>query len=279
MKAAAFEYQRATRVEEVFDALARHGGEARILAGGQSLLPTLNLRLSEPALLIDITGLGELRGMTLTPAGLRIGALTRHVELLRSDLVATHAPLLAQAVPHVAHAAIRNRGTIGGSLALADPAAEFPAVAVASGAVLHLHGAAGRRDVAAADFFIGLFETALAQGEILEAVTFPAPAPGTRHVFMELSRRHGDYAIVGLALSAVLRQGRVHDLRGAFLNAGPVPVQLSGAAAEGLAPDAAAQAAAAALDFEPPGDLNAAPATRLHLARVLLRRAILGLDA
>lgn len=277
MKAAAFAYSRAARVEDVFDALAKHGDEARILAGGQSLLATLNLRLSEPTLLIDITGLTELKGIALTPAGLRIGALTRHVELLRSPLVAAHAPLLAQAVPHVAHAAIRNRGTIGGSLALADPAAEFPAVAVASGAILHLHGAAGRRDVAAGDFFLGLYETAMAPGEILEAVTFPPPPPGARHVFLELSRRHGDYAIVGLALSAVLRDGRVHDLRAAYLNAGPIPVQVPGAAAEGLAPAEAADAIV--LDFDPPGDLNAAPATRLHLARVLMRRAILSLAA
>lgn len=277
MKSAAFAYVRARGIEDVFEALAAHGAEARILAGGQSLLPVLNFRLAEPKLLVDITGLSELRGIAQTPEGLRIGALTRHVDLLRSPLVARHAPLLAEAVPHVAHAAIRNRGTIGGSLALSDPAAEYPAVALAAEAVLHLHGPAGRRDVPAAGFFRGLYETALGPEELLEAVTFPPPE-GASHAFLELARRHGDYALVGLALRATVKDGRVGDLRAAFVNAGPRPVlaMRAAAAADGLPVAEAAEAAAAALegDLEPPGDLHASSATRLHLARVLLRRAL-----
>ena len=278
MKAAGFDYLRARSVEDVFAALATHGPEARILAGGQSLLAALNLRLDAPRLLVDITGLDALRGIAETPAGLRIGALTRHVDLLRAPLVARCAPLLAEAVPHVAHAAIRNRGTIGGSLALSDPAAEYPAVALASGAVLHALGPAGRRDIAAADFFRGLYATALAPDELLEAVTFPAPPDGARHAFLEIARRHGDYALIGVALRARLDQGRLHDMRAAFVNGGPHPVLASAAAAaaEGLPLVEAAEAACAALaaDLDPPGDVQAAPATRLHLARVLLRRAL-----
>ncbi|MBB5695761.1 FAD binding domain-containing protein [Muricoccus pecuniae] len=278
MKAAAFAYLRARNIGEVFAALAEHGSDARVLAGGQSLIAALNLRLSEPRLLVDITGLSELRGIVVTPAGLRIGALTRHVEILRSAEVARHAPLLAQAVPHVAHAAIRNRGTIGGSLALSDPAAEYPAVALACGAVMHLHGPDGRRDVPAEAFFRGLYETALGETELLEAVTFPPPPADARHAFDELSRRHGDYALVGIALRAGLRDGLVRNLRAAFVNGGlrPVLATSAAAAAEGLPPAEAAEAAAAALDrdLDPPGDHHASAAMRLHLARVLTRRAI-----
>lgn len=283
MKAAAFAYLRARSIDEVFAALAEHGSDARVLAGGQSLIAALNLRLSEPRLLVDITGLSELRGIAVTPAGLRIGALTRHVEILRSAEVARHAPLLARAVPHVAHAAIRNRGTIGGSLALSDPAAEYPAVALASGAIMHLHGPQGRRDVPAEGFFHGLYETALREAELLEAVTFPPPPDDARHAFDELSRRHGDYALVGIALRAAIRDGLVRDLRAAFVNGGlrPVLAASAAAAAEGLAPAEAAEAAAAALnrDLDPPGDHHASAPMRLHLARVLIRRAILAIGS
>jgi carbon-monoxide dehydrogenase medium subunit len=278
VKAAAFSYLRARSTAEVFDALARHGADARILAGGQSLLAALNLRLAEPKLLVDITGLAELRGIEAIPGGVRIGALARHAEILRSELVARQVPLLAEAVPHVAHAAIRNRGTIGGSLALSDPAAEYPAVALVADAVLHLHGPGGRRDVPAAQFFRGLYETALAPDELLEAVTFPAPPAGARHAFLELARRHGDYALIGVAARAELRDGRVAGLRAAFVNGGAAPVLAAAAssAAEGLPPTEAAEAAAAVLDrdLDPPSDHQASGATRLHLGRVLLRRAL-----
>lgn len=283
MKAAAFGYVRARSLDQVFAAFAAHGEDARILAGGQSLLPILNLRMAEPKLLVDITGIAELRGITETPAGLRIGALVRHAELLRDPRLRTLAPLFARAVPHVAHAAIRNRGTVGGSLALADPAAEYPPVALVSAAVLHLHGPDGRRNVPADRFFRGIYDTALRTGELLEAVTVPPPPPDAAHDLQELARRHGDYAIIGLVLRCRVVDGRVRDLRAAFINGGPVPVLASraAAAAEGLAPAEAAVAAAAALDgdIDPPSDIQAAAATRLHLGRVLLRRSLSGIAA
>ena len=283
MKAAAFDYMRAHSLEQVFEAFAAHGQDARILAGGQSLVPILNLRMAEPKLLVDITGIAALRGITETPAGLRIGALVRHVELLRDSRVAALAPLIARAVPHVAHAAIRNRGTIGGSLALSDPAAEYPPVALVSGAVLHLHGPAGRRDVAAGDFFRGIYDTALQTGELIEAVTIPPPPPGTVHDLQELARRHGDYAIIGLVLRCRVEAGRVRDLRASFINGGSVPALLrrAAAAAEGLTPADAADAAASAVadDIDLPSDLQASAAMRLHLGRVLLRRSLRRLAA
>ena len=225
----------------------------------------MNLRLSEPRLLIDITHLPHLSDITLTDGALVIGALVRHADLLRSELVRTHAPLLAQAVTHVAHPAIRNRGTIGGSLSFNDPAAEYPAVAVALGATLVLRGPGGTRRVPAAQFFRGLYATDLRAAEMLEAIEIPR-APAHRSVFLELARRHGDYAMVGLA---------VHGAPGAprcvFFAVGDGPVPAPHAAA---APSIAAAQAALADDLRPPSDLNAASATRLHLARVLLGRAL-----
>ncbi len=217
MKAPSFDYVRAASTAEVFALLQRHGDAARVLAGGQTLIATLNMRLSEPALLIDIGGLDALRGITLAAGGagnvLRIGALTTHAEIERSVLVADHAPLLAQAVPHIAHPAIRNRGTLGGSLAYADPAAEWPACVLALGATLVVAGAQGERRIAADDFFTGLFTTAMAGNELLVACELPVRAPDERHAFDELARRHGDYAIAGLAARATLRSGRPLDLR------------------------------------------------------------------
>ena len=173
MKAPPFDYVRVAALPEVFALLQQHGDQARVLAGGQTLLATLNMRLSEPALLIDIGGLAALRGIALAGGMLRIGALTTHAEIESSALVAVHAPLLAQAAPHIAHRAIRNRGTLGGSLAYADPAAEWPACALALDATLVLASAGGERRVAANDFFTGLFETALAPGELIAAVELP----------------------------------------------------------------------------------------------------------
>jgi carbon-monoxide dehydrogenase medium subunit len=249
---------------EVFELLERHGEAARILAGGQSLIASLNMRLSAPALLVDIGGLEALARIESGEGVLRVGALVTHARLERSPEIARHVPLLAQAAPHVAHAAIRNRGTLGGSLALADPAAEYPACALALEAVLLVAGRKGERRVRAADFFKGLFETDLRPGEVLTAVEFPLAAKGDRSAFAELARREGDYAIVGLAAH------RSQALRLAFFGVGATPVLAERAAAQRSLREASE---ALAQDLEPAADLVHAAATKLHLARVLLERA------
>lgn len=283
MKPAPFAYVRAASLDQVFDLLARHGDEARLLAGGQSLVPTLNLRLSAPALLIDINALDELAGIAVDDGGLRIGALTRQRTVEESDEVARHAPLLKMAMPYIAHPAIRNRGTIGGSIAFADPAAELPACAIALGARIELRGADGARQVEAAEFFRGLYETDLRPGEVVTAVTIP-PCAGYRSAIAELARRHGDYAMVGLAAHARLDGRTLGDARLVFFGVGARPMQAhaAGAALEGSeVDDATVQAAQEALadGLEPIGDLQASAATKLHLARVLLARVLRQLAA
>lgn len=260
MKAPSFAYAKPRTLEEAFPLLERPG--ARILAGGQSLIPSLNMRLSAPQLLVDIGGLARLRDISQQPGGLRIGALVTHAEIERSEQVRKHVPLLADAAPHIAHPAIRNRGTLGGSLALADPAAEYPACALALNATLVLQGRRGERRVPATGFFKGLFETDIRPGEILVAGEFPKVE---RSVFLELTRRHGDYAIVGLAGVADASGRRL-----AFFSVDAKPV---------LAPQAAKakslEEAMTALkkDLSPAGDLYNSSATKLHLAGVLLSRA------
>ena len=279
MKAPAFAYARPRSRDEVFELLARYGDDARLLAGGQSLLASLGMRLSAPAVLIDINGVADLAGIRVAGDAVHIGALARHREVERSPVVARHLPLVARAMPHVAHAAIRNRGTFGGSLCNADPAAEWPACAVALDATLVLAGRAGERRVKAREFFRGLYETALEPGEILVAGEFRRIAAGERAAFGELARRHGDYAIVGVAALAKTTGGTLSDARLAFVGAGPTPILAKSAMAaiEGkkLGADAIAAAQAAlAKDLAPTGDLNGSPATKLHLARVLCSRAL-----
>ena len=272
MKASAVDYVRATSLPQALSLLAEHGDGAKLIAGGQSLLPALNLRLSAPALLIDIARLPELQGVTVVDGTLRIGAGCTHATLLTHPALAAHAPLIPRALAHVAHPAIRTRGTIGGSLANADPAAELPACALALGAVMVLQGPAGTRTVAADAFFTGLFETALAPGEILVAVEIPLQ-PGAQWGFAELSRRTGDYAMVGLA---------AHGTQGAwrlgFFSVGSTAIPARHAAAA-LAPGItehtlAAACDALAADLPEHADPQASAATRLHLARVLLRRVV-----
>ena len=279
MKPAPFAYTKPAAVAEVFDLLAEHGEDARLLAGGQSLIATLNLRLSSPTLLIDINGLGELAGITLANGALRIGAMTRQRALEESGEVRRHAPLLAMAMPHIAHPAIRNRGTIGGSIAFADPAAELPACAVALGAQIEMRGRSGRRMVAAADFFRGLYETDLRVDELVSAVVFPVLQPGYRSAFAELARRHGDYALVGLAAHARLDDGALGNVRLVFFGVGmkPVPAVAAAAMLEGRRADETAVAdaqEALARDLDPTGDLQAGAATKQHLARVLTGRVL-----
>ena len=282
MKAPSFAYARPDSVAEALALLASHGDAARVLAGGQSLLPSLNMRLSSPGLLVDITGLTELAGIRKRDGVLRVGALTRHSEIERSEEIARHVPLLAQAVPHVAHVAIRNAGTLGGSVALADPAAEYPACVLALDATLVIAGAGGERRVAARDFFRTLYTTALAPGELLLAVEFPLVQRGYRSAFVELARRHGDYAIVGLAAHGRVEGGRISDLRLAYLGVGATPVRAPRAAAamEGRSVEPQSVAAAQTAlgeDLDPSPDLYHSAAAKLHLARVLTGRALAAL--
>ena len=278
MKAAAFDYVRAHSVPEALELLARHGPGAKLLAGGQSLLPALNLRLSAPDILIDISAIAALSGIAVSPNGLRIGALTRHADLLASHDLKNHAPLLASAITHVAHPAIRSRGTIGGSLANADPAAELPACALALQARMIADSARGQRVIAASDFFTGLFETALADDEILTAIDIPAPSPNDVYGFAELSRRSGDYAIVGLAVQGRRQGDAFCELRLAYFSVG-TRAALASYAAGVLVNGGSIDEAMAALsdDLAPHDDLQASAATRLHLARVLLRRVVSGM--
>jgi len=197
-----FEYRRAGSLAEVYTLLSEHGDDAKIIAGGQSLVPMMNLRLVSPSLLLDIGGIKKLRGITLNGDMLRIGARVRHCDIASDVLIAHHTPLLAKAVQHVAHLAIRNRGTFGGSCCHADPAAEFPACSVLLGAVMEIGSVRGTREVVAAEFFHGPFTTAVEPDELLLAVHIPAALPDALFAFHELSRRQGDFAISGIAARA-----------------------------------------------------------------------------
>jgi len=284
MKAPAFDYQKPRSLDAVFALLAEYGDEARLLAGGQTLLATLNMRLSEPALLIDLNGIAALKGITVQGSMLRIGALVTHSEIEASALVARHAPLLTRAVPHIAHRAIRNLGTWGGSIAYADPAAEWPACLAALDGVVVVQGAGGERRIAARDFFVDLYTTALAGGEVLIACELPLPEPDAVFAFDELARRHGDYAIVGLALAARLAAKGLRDVRLAFLGIGTTPVRARRCEAlfEGqpLTPALIEQAAQTLQgELNPLADLTNSSATKRHLAGVLARRLLNGLPA
>ncbi len=279
MKAKAFSYCRARTIEEALEAHAAASDEARFIAGGQSLVPALALRLQAPRLLVDLNHVEELRGVRREGDWLRIGALTRHREILTDPLIAEFAPLLRAAAPFVAHPAIRNRGTLGGSIALADPAAEFPAVVLALDAEMEIAGPSGRRRVAADEFFVDLFETALAPGDLLVAVHVPLFKNAQRIAFDELARRRGDYALVGCGMVATCHSDLVENIRIAFCSVGSVPTRARHAEATiaGARIDAGRIAAAqAALDHDlaPPDGDDVPPAMRLHLARVLLGRLL-----
>lgn len=268
MKANAAGYVRASSVAQALDLLAAAGGEGRVIAGGQSLVAAMNLQLNSGLKLVDINAVAALRGIAVADGVLRLGALTRHAELASDPLVGRHAPLLAAAAPLIAHAAIRNRGTLGGSLAHADPAAELPACALALGAVLVAEGPGGERRIAAEEFFEGLFATALAEDELLTAVEIPLAEDGERQVIRELARRSGDYAIVGLA---AVRRAAGH--RVAWFGVGEAPVLSRGAMAALDGGDVEAAVTALADDLDPQDDLQGSAAYRRHVAGVLLRRA------
>lgn len=278
MKASAFAYARAASVANALDLLVAHGDGAKVLSGGQSLMPAMNLRLISPELIVDIGGIAELRGIAVTGDVVRIGALTRHVDLATSPEIATHAPLLTAAIAHVAHPAIRNRGTIGGSLAHADPASELPACMVALNATIVVRGQSGERRIAAEDFFTGIYETALSPQELLTAVEVPVARQNSAHFFHEFARRHGDYAIAGLAAQAIVEGDGFADLRLAFFAVDDRPVLARAAATlvnVAVTPAVLSEASQAlGKELNPQDDQQASPSMRRHLAKVLLARCV-----
>lgn len=269
MKPAPFAYKKARSLDEAIALLGEYQ-DARLLAGGQSLIATLNMRLSAPSILIDINGIGGLDTTIHKNGKLELGALVRHAQAERSELIAKYAPLIARAMPHIGHAAIRNRGTLGGSIAFADPAAELPACLLALDGEIDATGSRGRRTIRAQDFFKGLFETALGPQEVLTAIRMPAAGKDTRVGFAELARRHGDYAIVGLAASARADGKGLNDVRLAYFGVGATPVRAR--KAEAALASSGVDAAVAALDLDPNDDVQATAPVKKHLAGVLLRR-------
>jgi len=270
VKPAPFAYTKAKTLKEAVTLLAKHKDDARLLAGGQSLIATLNMRLSAPDLLIDINGIKNLNGIAKKGKYVEIGALARHAQVEHSDVIAKHAPLITLAMPHIGHPAIRNRGTFGGSIAFADPAAELPACLLALGGEIDIAGPRGKRKVKADAFFKGLFETALRPQEMITTIRIPAADKATRVGFAELARRHGDYAIVGLAASARGNGKGLADVRLAYFGVGDTPVRARKAEAALAAGDV--DAAVKALDLDPHDDVQATAKTKTHLAGVLLRR-------
>jgi carbon-monoxide dehydrogenase medium subunit len=270
VKPAPLAYQKARTLKEAVRLLAKHKDDARLIAGGQSLIATLNMRLSAPALLIDINGIKGLDGIAKKGKVVEIGALARHAQVERSPVVAAHAPLIARAMPHIGHPAIRNRGTFGGSIAFADPAAELPACLVALDGEIEIAGPKGKRTVKAEAFFKGLFETALRPQEMVAAVRVPAAGKDTRIGFAELARRHGDYAMVGLAASAKANGKGLKDVRLAFFGVGATPVRAK--KSETALAKGDIDGAVTMLDLEPQDDVQATGKVKKHLAGVLLRR-------
>ena len=284
MKPAPFEYHAARTRQEALSLLSSHAGDAKALAGGQSLIPAMNFRLATPAVLVDLNAIADLSYIRVDQDALRIGAMTRHRIVERSGEVRQHAPLVADAMPFIAHPAIRTRGTIGGSLAHADPAAELPAVMLALDATLRLEHAGGTRDVPVSEFFTGLFSTALAPGELVSEIAIPRGASSAGRVgwaFQEFSRRHGDFALAGVAaLVRVGSDGRCASARIALFGVGDRPL-LAAAGARALvgelpSPEAirAAADATASEDIDPTSDIHASSRYRRHLAGVLTRRTL-----
>jgi carbon-monoxide dehydrogenase medium subunit len=281
MKPAPFRYLRPATVGEVLAVLAGEGGEAQVLAGGQSLMPALNLRLSRPAALVDINPVVALDGVERRGDSVRIGALVRHSTVMRSPLIAQHVPLIAAAMPHIAHPAVRNRGTFGGSIALADPAAELPACCVALGAEIVLASVRGERRVAAEQFFRGLYETDREPDELITEVLVPIARPGETFAFDEIARRHGDFALVGIALRAKRRGDRLETLRMVAFGSETHPRLSTAAAAAAPArlnsDGVAALADAFATGLSPLDSMHGGAAFKRHLAGVLARRLLQGL--
>ncbi len=282
MKPAPFVHHAPRTVDEAVGVLAEVGHDGKVLAGGQSLIPVLNMRLASPGHLVDINGITGLDAVDVTDAWVRVGALVRHTGLERHNGADAALPLLRQAVRHVAHPAIRNRGTTVGSIAHADPAGEMPSVLVLTGGVVEAVGPGGRREVAAADFFEGPLETTLAPDELVEAVRFGRFAPGTRTAFLESARRHGDYALAGVAVAVEVAEGVIRSARASFVSVTPVPTVLdlspaltgwdAGSPVGGSVADAVAELVRR--HVEPEADIHASADYRRMLAAELTVRAL-----
>lgn len=281
MKPAPFKYVAASSLEHALSLKSEHGDEARFLAGGQSLIPTMNFRLARPSVLIDINGLTDLAGVGRSePGDVRVGALTRYRDLERNSDFLKACPLFADALPHIAHPQIRNRGTIGGNLSHADPASELPALAVAMQARMRIKSSTGEREVPASEFFMGLLTTDIGVDEMLVEITYPAAKPRTGTCFQEVARRRGDFALAGVAAIVTLDEERqCSDVRLALCGVGETPVDASDAAA-GLVgqscTDEAIDAVAAEVQgmIEPSGNVHATADYQRHIAGVLTRRTL-----
>lgn len=279
MKPRAFEYVRASSLDEVFATLDNHGDDAKILAGGQSLIAAMNMRFAAPEVIVDVNGVEALKGIRVEGEALRIGAMSRHVDVLNSADVAKYAPLISQTMPSIAHATIRNRGTFGGSLVNADPASELPACTIALGASFNIQSSAGSRTVAAQDFFEGTYATALEDNEVLVSVDLPITTPESHPFFDEIARRQGDYAMAGLAAQADVSGGVISNARLVFFAVSEVAVNAKSAAAlldgqPASEVDVEAVCDALATDIEPFADLTTSAEAKMHLMKVLLRRAV-----
>lgn len=280
MKTPPFEYSAPGTVEEVLDLLAEHGDEAKLIAGGQSLMPMLAMRLARPAQLVDLNGLASLGVIEDRGDAIAFGAMTREREAERSALVAGRVPIMAEALPYIGHVSIRNRGTIGGSLAHADASAELPAVALLCEAEMVLRTSRAERIVAAEEFFVSHFTTALADDECLVEVRFPAASPMAGWSFQEVARRHGDFALVGAAAMVTLDLGRrIQAARICLFGVADRPVRARKAetalVGASVSRDSFESAAAEASgDLEPASDIHGSSAYRRHLAGVTVRRAL-----
>ena len=284
MKSPSFSYVRPSQLSEVLSLLQAQGDRVRLLAGGQTLLTTLNMRLSEPELLIDLQSVQELKGITLNDTTISIGAMVTHDEVAQSAIVAQHAPLLTDAAPHIAHQAIRNLGTFGGSIAYGDPAAEWPACLLALNGEVVAVSVRGTRRIAAADFFTGLYSTALQADELILACEIPTASAQLWTSFQELARRHGDYAVVGLAAAARTHQTALQEVRLAWIGAGDQPLRSTATeqvleSAPLSEPLIAKAIACLKTELAPRADMTHSTPAKLHLAAVLLQRALNGLLA
>ena len=282
MKPPAFEYVVPDSVDGALAILEEHGDEAKVLAGGQSLIPAMNYRLVQPTLLVDINGLDELDYIkSNAEGGLAIGAMTRHRRLERDVLIESSSPLLHETMPYISHPQIRNRSTLGGSLVHADPAAELPVIAIAADASVKVKSSSGERDIPAEDFFLGIFMTDIEPEELLTEVVLPPLPPNTGSAFMEIARRSGDYAMMGVAvLITTDRAGVCSKAKVVYLNAGDGPVVATESAAMlvgekmGVSIFDAVAVKAAEGEIEPLGSIHATEEYQRHLAKILTKRAL-----
>lgn len=278
MKPAAFAYNRAASVDHCLQLLTQHGAEAKLLAGGQSLIPVLNMRLAAPAHLIDISRLSELDSIEITDSCVRVGAAVTHAELEADDSAHAALPILRQALVNVAHPAIRNRGTTVGSIAHADPNGEMPAILALTGGTAHAVSSSGSRQIDAADLFIGPLETCLETGELITHVDFNRFPPGTRTGFTELARRSGDYALAGVAMALTAEESTITGLRLSFVSVTDLPEVLdmservTGLELKATTDLCAAVTEAVETAIEPAGDIHATADYRRHITKVMARR-------